>query len=244
MKIAVLGDIHANYQAFKSVLEDIDHQKVDKIISLGDNIGYGPEPNQVVQALSEGQIPSVMGNHEFGLVNRRYYNFLNPTARTSLAMNLEALGQEEQKLLAKLPPLLIDHGARFVHGCPPKSPTAYLFHPTPKLLAKLFNSFDERICFYGHTHAITLLQAKDGICGIRNFGPGLYRLDPASRYIINPGSVGQPRDEFNNFAKYLIWDQEESFIRVRSVPYDVKQTINKLVTAGYPEFNSQRLLLR
>ena len=84
MKTAVISDIHGNYDAFRKVIEDIDEVGVDRVLSLGDNIGYGPEPDRVVQDIISRGIPSVLGNHELAINDEEYLNWFNPVARKSL----------------------------------------------------------------------------------------------------------------------------------------------------------------
>jgi diadenosine tetraphosphatase ApaH/serine/threonine PP2A family protein phosphatase len=153
------------------------------------------------------------------------------------------LSPESISYINSLEPVLVNNGARQVHGCPPKSPTAYLFFPSQLMLDKIFGSFPEALCFYGHTHTLNFfeegLPPEKGL----EIELGTYRLHPGRRYIINPGSVGQPRDGLNNHAKYLIWDQENELVTFRDVHYDVMRTVNRLRQLNFPSFNSQRLLL-
>lgn len=243
MRIAVISDIHANMAAFEAVLEDIDNQNISEIISLGDNIGYGPDSEEVINELQRRNILSIQGNHEYAVVNKRYFNRLNPDPKKSLELSLKILSTESIAFINSLPTLLIYQGARLVHGCPPKSQTAYLFFPSQLLLDKIFSSFPENLCFYGHTHTLNFFE--EGLPPEKGLDvkPGSIRINPEKRYIINPGSVGQPRDGINNRAKYLIWDQKKEVVVYRDVQYDVMRTVKKMRKLGFPSFNSERLLL-
>ncbi|MCK5340817.1 MAG: metallophosphoesterase family protein [Desulfobulbaceae bacterium] len=242
MKVAVVADIHGNYAALQAVLADIDKERVDEIISLGDNIGYGPEPEEVVRTLQKRDVVSILGNHEYAILNERCFKRLNPNPKKSLELSRAMMTPASLEYSKRLPKILIRHGARLVHGCPPKSPTSYLINPDGAKLAKLFASFSEKLCFFGHTHTIELYddqgQASDMTVGI-----GPFDLSPENRYLINPGSVGQPRDDIDNHAKYIIWDMGKARIEVKSIPYDVMDTVNKLKKLGFPDFNAERLLL-
>ncbi|HHO46857.1 MAG TPA: metallophosphoesterase [Desulfobacteraceae bacterium] len=242
VRIAVISDIHANLAALEAVLEDIDAENIGSIISLGDNIGYGPDPEEVMLRLRERGVTSIQGNHEFALLNRTYFNRMNPDPRKSLELTLPLLSPESLDLIVNLQPVMIRNGARFVHGCPPASPTSYLFYPSVIALEKIFGAFPERLCFYGHTHTLNFFVAglppEQGL----EVDPGLHRLEPDKRYIINPGSVGQPRDGINNHAKYLIWDGGRDTVTFKAVRYEVMRTVNKLRRLGFPDFNAQRLL--
>lgn len=241
MRLAILADIHGNYRALETVLADIALVSVDRILSLGDNIGYGPEPEEVVQALVRYQVDSVMGNHELGLVSRSYFGRLHTIARDSLQLTRSLLSSASQAWLASLPSCLVHGNARYVHGCPPDSMTVYLYAPTETRLQRLFASYPESICFAGHTHDLGWHQAMSGTVASCSVGLGVHSLDPQIRYLLLPGSVGQPRDTLSWHAKYMVWDQETATIEVRSVAYDVHTTVRLLGERGFPGSNAKRL---
>lgn len=242
MRVAVIADIHGNYRALEAVFADIDQQQIDEIISLGDNVGYGPEPEKVVQALRKRQVTSVMGNHEFGLVSESYFKRLNPGGpRESLLLTRELLSEDSLRWLAALPPFLLRHRARFVHGCPPQSITAYLFSPTETRLARVFSSYKELICFAGHTHTLHCFTQEEQSVGRTELPIGVLSLQPGVRYLILSGSVGQPRDNINSQAKYCIWDRGQKSVEVRGVDYDVDATVALLKERGFPKSNALRL---
>nr|WP_240193464.1 metallophosphoesterase family protein [Desulfobulbus alkaliphilus] len=240
--MAIVADIHGNFRALQAVLADIAVMKVELILSLGDNIGYGPEPEEVVQALRHHQVVSVMGNHELGLISRSYYRRLHGTARESLALTRSLLSAESLAWLEDLPTVHIRDDARFVHGCPPESMTVYLFSPTENRLQRVFASYPERFCFVGHTHVFGLYAEQGGRVDRRKLTVGKLRLDQESRYLVLPGSVGQPRDNVNRYAKYLLWDRVENRIEIRSLAYDVQATVRLLAERHFPAVNARRLL--
>lgn len=242
MRIAVISDIHANMAALDAVLGDIDSQEISEIICLGDTIGYGPDPEEVINELRMRNILTIMGNHEYAAINKEYFRCLNPDPKKSLELSLPMLSEKSIGFIHSLPPLLIHGGVRLVHGCPPKSPTAYLFFPSQTKLEKIFNSFPENLCFYGHTHTLNFFE--EGLPPEKGMDmqPGTYRISPKKRYIINPGSIGQPRDGVNNKAKYLIWDKLQEVVTFREIQYDVMRTVNRLRQLGFPPLNADRLL--
>jgi len=242
MKIAIIADIHANHAALEAVLNDVSQRNIDEIISLGDNIGYGPDPQQVVTTLQDAKIVSILGNHEYGLQSELYLKRLNPDPQKSLILNRDLLSPAGLSYCQALQPLLFRHGARFVHGCPPKSYTAYLYRPRQHKLERLYHGFTEQLCFFGHTHAPTIFKGAERIREVELY-KGSFQLEPKFRYIINPGSVGQPRDNVNNRAKYLIWDPQEGTLVFRAIAYNVAATVEKLRRLGFPDFNAERLLL-
>jgi predicted phosphodiesterase len=242
VRTAVLADIHANLAALEAVVGDIRTERISEIVTLGDNIGYGPDPDEVTQELIRLQVFSIQGNHEYALLNPVYYFRMNPIAKRSLDLTKILLSKKSLTYALGLQQMKIHHGARLVHGCPPKSQTAYLFSPGRNMLDKLFSSFPEKICFYGHTHIMSFFaEGKDPDQG-HDISPTTLYLESDRKYIINPGSVGQPRDLRNNHAKYIIWDREQASITFKEVAYDVMRTVNKLRLLDFPPSNAERLL--
>ncbi len=241
MRLAVISDIHSNTEAFASVLADADSSRADGMICLGDVIGYGPEPNEAIRMILERDIPTVMGNHELCVVRKDLLSLLNPTAYKSLLINMEMLSEESLEFVKKLETSLVSYNSRFVHGFPPDSPTIYMFEPDEEGICEAFGKYGERLCFAGHTHSFEFIEYDGKSVLYSHLRKGLTKLCGDKRYIINAGSVGQPRDG-NNHAKYLIWDTAEDSIEVKYVPYDIDSVINKIIKAGLPVFNARRLL--
>jgi diadenosine tetraphosphatase ApaH/serine/threonine PP2A family protein phosphatase len=240
MKIAVLSDIHGNMDAFEQVLADIDDRGVASVLSLGDNIGYGAEPERVVQALKTRGIPSVIGNHELAAKKPGFLGWFNPAARTSLTMTFRMLSAESMAFIAGLPDYRVIHGCRLVHGFPPDSPTLYLFQVPPERQQKVLRDLPERICFVGHTHVLNLVSHDGSMLADVAFQEGTNPLDPALQYLVNIGSVGQPRDG-DPRAKYVIWDTAESILDIRCVAYDAEAAAAKIIAAGMPAEHAHRL---
>lgn len=241
MRIAVISDIHSNTDAFVRVLADADASCVDEMVCLGDIIGYGPEPNEAIGIVRERNIPTVMGNHELGVVRSDYLNLLNPIACQSLLINMAVLSEESHVFIGKLETSLVSYNSRFVHGFPPDSPTIYMFEPDEEEMCEAFGKYDERLCFAGHTHSLEFIEYDGNSVSCSHLRKGLTVLCGNKRYIINAGSVGQPRDG-DNHAKYLIWDTAEDTIEVKFVSYDIDSVVNKIIRAGLPEFNARRLM--
>jgi predicted phosphodiesterase len=240
MRLAVLSDIHANLEAFEQVLADIDRSDVDAIVSLGDNIGYGPDPNAVIGLLQERRIPSVLGNHELAVVSARHLNWFNPLARRSLCWTIDTLSSQSRAFVSRLPAALTLHGCRFVHGFPPRAITTYLFQVSPQRILSAFQRLPVPLCFIGHTHVLGRLEYDGHDVSKHPLVAGSVPLCPANRHILNIGAVGQPRDG-DNSAKYVIWDCLEKTLTVRYVPYDIASVVRKIKAAGLPEAHAERL---
>jgi predicted phosphodiesterase len=240
MRIAVVSDIHGNLEALRRVLADIDQSGIDSVVCLGDNVGYGPEPEGVVNLIRERNIPSVMGNHELAIVEPRYVVRINPTARKSILLTQKFISQDTLDHMKSLNASLAFHESLCVHGCPPDSVTLYLYQVSRTRLEKIFRSMKEKICFVGHTHVLESIQFDGKEITRSRLSEGLFPLEAEYQYIINAGSVGQPRDG-DNRAKYVIWDTPSGHVDVRCVAYDIGKTASRILELGFPEFNAQRL---
>jgi len=240
MRLAVISDIHGNLEAFKEVLADVDKSQVDAIASLGDNIGYGPDPEEVVRLILKRNIPSVMGNHELAVVDTECLDCMNPSARRSLLLTKSLLSTDTVHYINTLSPSMTFHESLCVHGCPPDSVTTYLFQVTNAQFKEIFRAMKEKICFVGHTHFPQIISFDGAEPVGTPLCEGKIALQEDYRYIINVGSVGQPRDGNNN-AKYVIWDTSSESIEMRYIPYDIAATANKILELGFPRFNATRL---
>lgn len=226
--------------AFIEVQAELTAIGVDETICLGDCVGYGAESEQVVAAVNDLEIPIVMGNHELALVQPKQIKWFNPLARASLEMTRTNLTPEALAIVASWPRSLVRHGSRFVHGFPPDKAKMYLFQAREDHLQRAFTRADERLCFVGHTHDLELISF-DGSKIERSPLEAPVHLKHDCRYIINVGSVGQPRDGGKR-AKYVLWDTEEDTLMVGRVTYDNARAAEKIRQAGLPEAHASKLL--
>ena len=240
MRLAVFSDTHANFDALEQVLKDIGRCAVDEVISLGDNIGYGPEPDRVIKKLKSLRIPSVRGNHELALEDEEYLNWFNPAARKSLIKTRKMLSKASLNHISLFKPYIKSYDCRFVHGFPPDSSLIYMFQVSESRKQEVFEEMSERLCFIGHTHTLEIMGYAKKEIQYEDLPEGVSRLDPEMKYIINIGSVGQPRDSSNN-AKYVIWDSAKDTLEVRFVPYDIAGVVKKILAAGLPKEHAERL---
>ena len=240
MRLAVISDIHGNMDAFEQVLADITRSDVDNIISLGDNIGYGPEPDLVVKTVQARNIPSVVGNHELAVAKPKYLDWFNPVARESLEKTIKLLSDLSIRYILKQNTHLVSFGCRFVHGFPPASALLYMFQVSDHRKKQIFDKLDERICFIGHTHTLEMISYDGNRVKYHPLIKGINHLSEDQKYILNIGSVGQPRDG-DNRAKYVIWDSSRDTIEVKYIPYDIATTVEKIRAAGLPDEHARRL---
>jgi diadenosine tetraphosphatase ApaH/serine/threonine PP2A family protein phosphatase len=239
--LAVLSDIHGNFQALEAVWEDLEAQGADEVLTLGDNVGYGPQPDEVVAFLRERGVSSCLGNHEQGLADPAEASArFNPHALEALEVTRSLLSPESLAWSVDLPRAIVRHGARFVHGAPPDAVNAYLFQELHKgKLAGRMRRMEENLCFAGHTHELRRYVLEGDEVVKSRLEPGWLRIDPGVKTILNVGAVGQPRDG-DPRAKYVLWDRGER-AEVRRVPYDVELTARLIPEAGLPERYARRL---
>ncbi|NTW37748.1 MAG: metallophosphoesterase [Syntrophobacteraceae bacterium] len=240
MRTAIVSDIHGNLEAFQEVLKDIEGRQVDQIISLGDNIGYGPDPEEVLQHVHSRNIRSVMGNHELGIVDPSSLRWFNPSARKSLLITRDLLSPWGVAFINTMKPACELANGLCVHGFPPDSITTYLFQVPDEKLLGYFLATSSHVCFVGHTHELGLVTCDSGKVDSRSIKEGVIELQEACKYIVNAGSVGQPRDG-DNRAKYIIWDDSARSLTVICVPYDIAMTARKILNLGFPRVNADRL---
>ncbi|MFZ0612153.1 MAG: metallophosphoesterase family protein [Desulfobacterales bacterium] len=243
MRLAVISDIHGNWDALTAVLADIDAKAIDAVFCLGDGIGYGGEPERVIQTLHRHTIASVLGNHERAVLEPERLKWFNPVARKSLVRTATMLSGESLQAMATFPVTLSSHGCRFVHGFPPESVNTYHFEVTRAERRRIIRSMPEKICFIGHTHDLTLITYDGRRLTQDPLGAGPVHLLPDQRVVVCAGSVGQPRDG-NSDAKYVIWDDAAATLEVRFVRYDIAAAAEKIIAAGLPRAHAERLWCR
>lgn len=240
MKVAVLADIHGNLEAFEAVRADLELQGASRVICLGDNIGYGPDPEEVVLLLQKLGYISVLGNHEFALKDVRGRRWLNFQAAENNIATEKLLSDKSKVYCCNLPTFVEFENARFVHGYPPDSVFQYLDRQSDEKIGNLFALASARLFFLGHTHRLMLVTGQNDALVRRVLGQETVVLQPNNKYIVNGGSVGQPRDG-DNRAKYLLWDLVNRQLEVRFVDYDKEKTMKKIRERGFPEIYATRL---
>jgi len=242
LKFAVLSDIHANLEAFESVLLHLREQKCEKIIFLGDWVGYGPNPCECIRKGQElSHLISLAGNHDWAVVNKTDPVTFNIVARQSLGWTQKQLGENETEFLKSLPVTHIIDNLLFVHSTP-DAPTLWKYIITRKHAEHGFHVMQKKgvsVAFVGHTHfSGYFTQYKGNITFTPT--PQQVSLSPEARYIINVGSVGQPRDH-NPKACYGIYNTEASSFTYYRIPYPLEAVQNKIIDASLHPFLAVRI---
>ncbi len=238
MKYAIISDIHSNLEALKSVLQEIDRLGVDRTMCLGDIVGYGANPNECVDIIKERKIESIMGNHDVVACGKREPFDFNPIAKEAALWTRAALTTENREFLSKLPEMREIDCFLIVHGAI-SDPDLYIFSAYDALSEfKLMKRWN--ICFFGHTHVRTYYVFLGG--EVRYLSEYEFKIEPEAKYLINPGSVGQPRDK-DPRSSFLIYDSEESVVRFIRQEYDIGSAKKKIIKSGLDRRLADRLSL-
>lgn len=240
MKLAIISDIHGNLEALREVYRDIKKLNIEKIYCLGDLVGYGAMPKEVVQFIRKHKIPTIMGNHEKALFDMNELKTFNPEAKESIEYAKKTLSKNNLDFLKKLPITINFENILLVHGTPPNSFEEYISDLNKTELKDVFKTFDEEICFVGNTHVLKLYCMKKKKIITKENLKRQTTLNKNFKYIVNVGSVGQPREE-DSRAKYVIYDTEKNILKIRRINYNIKKTQERIIEAGLPKDNAERL---
>jgi predicted phosphodiesterase len=221
---AVLSDVHANISALHEVLREIDRRKIEDVLFLGDAVGYGPNPNECVDLLAERCTVLLAGNHDWGAIGLTDVAYFNTYARDTLAWMKAVITEKNKIMLGSLPVRkeLVEEDILLVHSTP-KEPEAWHYLLTLWDAEINFHYFDNRFCFLGHSHQPFIIeQAQSGELAAYK---GSAKIKDGNRYIINAGSVGQPRDGDPRAGFVIITDENIEVIRVS---YDIVTTQHRM----------------
>jgi predicted phosphodiesterase len=245
MRYLILSDLHSNDEALSAVLARVRRKKFERVVVLGDFVGYGANPNQVIDRIRKIKRRKVMirGNHDKFVSGLDSGDLFNPIARAAARWTAEKLTPPNRKFLETLPvgPTSVDGGFLICHGSP-RDEDAYIFSDRDAFFN--FREYDATVCFFGHTHIPSVFTLEphgirvEVVVGAR----ARLKLQYERRYLINPGSVGQPRDR-NPAAAYAIFDSTERVIHFDRVPYDAAKAREKIHRAGLPRMLGDRLLV-
>ena len=237
MRYAVLSDIHANLEALQAVLADAA-PCTDALVCLGDLVGYGADPVACIELVAERAEAIVSGNHEHAVAGLIDLDWFNAYARAAAEWTRARLDDDHRAYLASLPLVAQLGDATLVHASPDR-PDEWEYLLTAQDGFDAFGAFTTRLCFVGHSHLAGAWSL--GSSGPEHrAGPVDLDLERGRRYLVNVGSVGQPRDR-DPRAAYAIWDVERGTITVRRVVYDVASARDKILRGGLPRFLADRL---
>lgn len=240
MRIAYISDVHANLEALTATFSDIEKQKVSKIHFLGDAVGYGCEPNDCVELIHKNCDTKLLGNHDFAALGLQSIECFNDIAKQSLAWSQKELSERSLAILADFELEKTSRNHVLVHASP-RSPELWEYILTAKDAQEQFECFEKQLLFIGHSHVPMVFSLREGGTLSQRTVTEL-ELDTDTRYIINVGSVGQPRDK-DPRACYVTVDTKSHILRYHRVEYDVKKTVLQIERNGLPQALSERLLV-
>lgn len=238
MKYALISDIHSNLEALNAVLKDIEKRGVDSIHCLGDVVGYGADPAACLKLIVDNCDTKLLGNHEYAALGLQTCENFNDAAKTSTEWTQRMLDDD---CIAIMSDFLLERymdDMYLVHASPfePKA-WHYILSATDAVTG--FEHFSQSIGFFGHSHIPAILREKSS--GLPSFQIGHnFAADPEGRYLVNVGSVGQPRDN-DPRASYVIFESEELDVNFLRVEYDIKAAQHKMEEANLPSTLISRL---
>ncbi len=240
MRYAFFSDIHSNMEAFSVVLEDINNSRVDTLLFLGDIVGYGPNPNECIDMLLQtpGVAIALGGNHDWAAVGMTDTSYFNPFAKEALDWTVENLKDEHKEFLKRTRPAdNIDH-FQVAHSSPmlPEEWRYILSYPEASANYPFLTT---DLCFIGHSH-MPLVIDYTSQTDFTTFRGDRLEMKPDRKYIVNIGSVGQPRDGIPKSC-WVLYDSDDNSITYNRVEYDIKAVQSKMVIAGLPKYLVDRL---
>jgi len=231
MRIAVISDIHGNFEALDAVIRKAERLRADHIACLGDIVGYGPYPGECAQYVYKNCATIVRGNHDMGVTGELPLSAFDEMGRAALAWTIEHLGPDDGQFLRSLPSIAVLGDVTLVHASPLNLSDWRHVRSWPGI-RRMFRGFSTEICCVGHTH-FPYIVADDGTRDTYRAG---------RRHIINVGSVGQPRDG-DPRASFCILDTVVPAAEIVRVEYNVEATAAAITHAGLPEYLGKRLQL-
>jgi len=238
MRYGIFSDIHANLHAFHAVKTAYAGEAIDRYYCVGDIVGYGAEPEEGIAEVRSLAAITVAGNHDWACADAFSLRYFNMEARIAAEWTRQRLDKEGRTFLAGLPLVYRDEVLTLVHGSL-DSPGDFNYVTDVYAAQAAFASQETRVCFIGHLHVPgVFVRKKDGIF---YSGRTSVSLEQGCSYIVNVGSVGQPRDG-NPDAAYCIYDSGRQKIEIKRTPYDAAAACDRIIKAGLPAFLGKRLL--
>jgi predicted phosphodiesterase len=244
MRYLVLSDIHSNFEALSAVLAHVRRKRWDKAVVLGDVVGYGANPNQAIEAVRQLKpLVAIRGNHDKVCSGVEDGEMFNRIALHAALWTRRRLTGANLRWLRRLPegPAVVDGAFAISHGTPIDE-DAYIFGEIEAL--NVFRRTTFPLCFFGHSHfPVVFGLTPDAVQTVLTVPPVFrFRLEGGVRYLVNPGSIGQPRDG-NPLASFAIYDDSSQTVTIYRVPYRIEHAQQKIVSAGLPRPLADRLAL-
>ena len=242
MRYGVLGDIHSNLTALTAVLDSLSRERVDRLLSVGDVVGYGAAPHDCIALLREADAVVVMGNHDAACIDRLDTRYFNAYAKEAVHWTKSVLTQDERSWLDALPLTQHLEHCSVAHGTLYR-PELFDYIQSPQDADPSLDIMPLPVCFVGHTHVpVTLMRLRDDPHRTAYTTDCVIDTDDAHRALVNVGSVGQPRDE-DPRTGYAIYDSETGRVEIHRLEYDIEREAARIRSVGLPEMLADRLFL-
>jgi predicted phosphodiesterase len=238
MRVAVISDIHANLHALTAVLEDVEREGPDRIWCLGDLVGYGPRPNECCRVVQERVQLSLVGNHDLVVIGDVDVGDFNPEASRAASWTKDMLDDESRDYLSSLEPHASSDGVELYHGSPRNAVWEYVLDA--EAIQAAFADSEAPVVLIGHSHVPIVARLAEDEVKAAHAPEGTEGELDGGRLLLNPGSVGQPRDG-DPRAAWLLLDLETGRASFRRVEYPLAKTQAEMRDAGLPEALAERL---
>jgi predicted phosphodiesterase len=236
MRYAIIADIHANLEAFQTVLADAKAMNCTHYACLGDVVGYNANPKECLDMVREMGMPVVKGNHDEYCSSENGLDGFNPHAAEAINWTRDQLTEDDRKWLRELRYIRLVASFSIVHATL-DGPQRWGYVFDKLAAAASFTYQNTSVCFFGHTH-VPVAFIRDAV--VRGGTYSKFKVEPGKKYFVNVGSVGQPRDG-NPKAAYVVYDLDEGSIELRRLDYDMATTQQKILAAGLPARLAERL---
>ena len=239
MRYGIFSDVHGNLEALKAVLKAYESENIDEYICLGDMVGYGANPRECLALVRDTCSHVIAGNHDFAAVGKTDVTYFNSNARAAVEWTARQLTEEDKAYILSLDIMVVKTDAIFVHASLDE-PDKWNYILDPITVYKNFILLDRPLCFIGHSHipCVFLDEERVEFVSRREIS---HTFKSGDRYIINVGSVGQPRDN-DPMSSFCIYDAVAREISIKRVPYDIDNAQRKILEAGLPEILALRLV--
>jgi predicted phosphodiesterase len=243
MRLGILSDTHANYEALSAVLEAYREEAIDQYYCLGDTVGYGGSPNECSDIIRGLVKATVLGNHDAAVAGRMDYSYYYEAARTALDLHAQMLSAENMAWLKTLPYKvdLPEYNLQLCHGSPVRlEEFEYIFAPEQARECLPIIEEMPQLTLIGHSHLCKVFALTKN--SVEELPPIDFVLEPDKKYVISVGSVGQPRD-YDNRASYTVFDTDKRIFEFKRVEYDIETAADKVLRARLERNFAHRLFI-
>jgi len=234
MRIGIVSDIHSNRHALDAMREDFSNRNVDSFWCTGDFVNYGGDPAYIMEWSLEAVDYAVLGNHDAVICHRESPKYFNKYAIETIPFTRAQLSDAQSDWLSNLPFEREVQGVKLVHASP-YNPDEWVYIMSKNQAQSQFKFFSEQICFYGHTHVQVGYDTKGN-----TYYEGTIKIEANTRYLINPGSIGQPRDRDSRWGA-AIYDTQDKTIELIRGNYDIDSAIKEIFQNDLPRYLGHRL---